>query len=112
TSITQGAVASRTGMSFTAILGRRLGVPVINLGFSGSALMEPALAQLLAELDPAMYVLDAFPNMNPTLVDQNLESFVRTLREARPETPIVIVEHRVLDGSVYVSLFQGHQQYY
>ncbi|MFM7112772.1 MAG: SGNH/GDSL hydrolase N-terminal domain-containing protein, partial [Planctomycetota bacterium] len=32
TSITQGGCASRPGMVHTAILGRRLGVPVVNLG--------------------------------------------------------------------------------
>ena len=34
TSITHGASASRPGMVHTAILGRRLNLPVINLGFS------------------------------------------------------------------------------
>jgi hypothetical protein len=40
TSITQGGCASRPGMVHTAILGRRLGVPVVNLGFSGNGRME------------------------------------------------------------------------
>jgi hypothetical protein len=47
TSITQGACASRPGMASTAIAGRRLDVPVINLGFSGNGRMEPELAELL-----------------------------------------------------------------
>src|SRR5690606_27087234 len=51
TSITQGACASRPGMAATAILGRKLNREVINLGFSGSGRMEPALADLLADLD-------------------------------------------------------------
>ncbi len=41
TSITQGSSASRPGLSFTNILGRRLDVPIVNLGFSGSGKMEP-----------------------------------------------------------------------
>ncbi|MBN1442046.1 MAG: SGNH/GDSL hydrolase family protein, partial [Planctomycetes bacterium] len=41
TSITQGGCASRTGMVHTAILGRWLEHPVINLGFSGNGRMEP-----------------------------------------------------------------------
>ena len=40
TSITQGGCASRPGMSFVNIVGRDLDVPVVNLGFSGSGLME------------------------------------------------------------------------
>ena len=54
TSITQGGCASRPGMVHTAILGRQLNAPVINLGFSGNGKMEPEMANLLAELDPAL----------------------------------------------------------
>lgn len=35
-------------MAFPAIMGRQLETPVINLGFSGSGRMEPAMAVLLA----------------------------------------------------------------
>ena len=48
TSITQGGCASRPGMAWTSIVGRRLDMPVINLGFSGSGKMEPEMADLLA----------------------------------------------------------------
>jgi len=94
TSITQGGCASRPGMVHTAILGRRLGLPVINLGFSGNGRMEPEMARLLAELDPFCYVLDCLPNMNGAEVAQRAEPFVKVLREACPETPIVLVEDR------------------
>lgn len=40
TSIVQGGCASRPGMVHTAILGRRLDWPIINLGFSGNGPME------------------------------------------------------------------------
>ncbi|BCS31915.1 hypothetical protein TBR22_A11180 [Luteitalea sp. TBR-22] len=93
TSITQGCCASRPGMSYTAILGRRLGVPVINLGFSGSARAEPEVARLLAELDPAAYVLDALPNMTPQQVVERMPALIDIIRAARPHTPIVLVEH-------------------
>ena len=94
TSIMQGACASRTGMAQSSILGRRLNVPVINLGFSGNGRMEPEVAALLAELDPAAYVVDCLPNMDAAAVRQNAEALVRTLRKARPSTPIVLVEDR------------------
>lgn len=61
TSITHGASASRPGMVHTAILGRRFDYPVINLGFSGNGKMEPEMANLVAELEPAVFVLDACP---------------------------------------------------
>ena len=92
TSITQGGCASRPGMAFPAIVGRQLDRPVINLGFSGSGRMEPAMAELLAELDPSVYVLDSLWNMTPDLVSARIEPFVKTLRAARPETPILLAE--------------------
>jgi hypothetical protein len=94
TSITQGGCASRTGMVHTAILGRWLDSPVINLGFSGNGKMEPELASLMAQLDPAVYVLDCLPNMSPAEVSERVPPFVQTLRKARPQTPIVLVEDR------------------
>jgi lysophospholipase L1-like esterase len=94
TSITQGGCASRPGMAHTAILGRWLDRPVINLGFSGSGRMEPEMATLLAELDPAVYVLDCLPNMSAAEVATRVDPFVRTLRKAHPETPIVMAEDR------------------
>jgi len=92
TSITQGGCASRPGMAATSIVGRELDVPVINLGFSGSGRMEPAMADLLAELDPSVYVLDCLPNMTPDMVKERLEPFVRKLRSAHPITPILLAE--------------------
>jgi len=94
TSITQGACASRPGMVYTAILGRRLGYPVINLGFSGSAVMEPEIARLLAELDPIAYVLDALPNMTAPLITKRARYFIDTLRNTHPKIPIILVEDR------------------
>lgn len=92
TSITQGGCASRPGMACTAIVRRQLDIPVINLGFSGNGKMEPEMADLLAELDPAVYVLDCLWNMNPDEVSQRVGPFVRKLRAVRPGTPILLVE--------------------
>ena len=93
TSIVQGGCASRPGMAYPAILGRRLERPQINLGFSGNAWSEPEVAQLLAELDPAVYVLDPLPNMKEEWVVPRLERFVEILRGVHPKTPIVLVEN-------------------
>lgn len=94
TSITHGASASRPGMPHPAILGRRLGMPVINLGFSGNGKMEPEVGALLAEIDPAVYVIDCLPNMTGPEVAERAEPLVKQLRQARPDTPIVLVEDR------------------
>lgn len=92
TSITQGGCASRPGMCATAILGRRLDREIINLGFSGNGRMEPEVARLLAELDPLIYFLDCIPNMDADMVKERVEPFVAILREAHPDTPIILAE--------------------
>ena len=92
TSITQGGCASRPGMCTTALLGRRLDMEIINLGFAGSGRMEPALAELLAELDPLIYFIDCLPNLQADEVATRVEPFVQILRKARPDIPIVLVE--------------------
>ena len=93
TSIVQGGCASRTGMAYPAILGRMLDRPFINLGFSGNGKMDPELAEMLGELDVASYVIDCCPNMSPELITERTEPMVRTLRAARPDVPIVLVEN-------------------
>ena len=94
TSITQGGCASRPGMVHTAILGRWLNHPVINLGFSGNGRMEQEIANLMAELDASIYVLDCLPNINAKEVAERTEPFVHRLRKSQPNTPIVLVEDR------------------
>jgi hypothetical protein len=109
TSIVQGGCASRPGMVHTAILGRRLDWPVINLGFSGDGPMELELARLMAEIDSAVYVIDCLPNMEPAQVTERAVPFVKILRKARPETPIVLVENIAYQGSPYLpSRYEGY----
>ena len=95
TSITHGACASRPGMVHTAILGRKYGRPVINLGFSGNGRMEPEVTALIAELDAAVYVIDCCPNLTGPETAERTRPLVEQLRQARPDTPIVLVEDRV-----------------
>ena len=92
TSITQGGCASRPGMAFTAVAGRLVDVPVVNLGFSGNGKMEMALCDLLAEIDASVYVLDCLWNMNDALVKERAEPFIRALQQKRPGTPILLAE--------------------
>jgi hypothetical protein len=110
TSITHGASASRPGMLHTAILGRRLDYPVINLGLSGNGKMEPEMASLVAELDPAVFVLDCVPNMVAAEIADRVQPFVRALRARHPETPILMVEDRTYASSVLVTTLRYQNQ--
>lgn len=99
TSITHGANASRPGMVHTAILGRRLDRPVINLGFSGNGRMDAAVGDLINELDAAAIVIDCLPNMQPADVRTKCVPLVRQLRSKHPTTPIILVEDRRFTNS-------------
>lgn len=99
TSITQGACASRPGMPHPAILGRRLDIPTINLGFSGSGRMDLSLASLMGEIDAAVYVVDCLPNMTADEVNARTIPFIHQLRASRPHVPILLVEDRSYSGA-------------
>jgi lysophospholipase L1-like esterase len=94
TSIAHGACASRPGMAWPAILGRRIDREVVNLGFSGNGRMEPEVGRFVAELDAGAFVIDCLPNMNAKQVAERTEPLVAQLRRARPTTPILLVEDR------------------
>jgi hypothetical protein len=93
TSITHGGCASRPGMAYPAIIGRAIDCETINLGFSGSARMEPEICDLLAELDPDVFVIDALPNMGSDPITERTLYLVRAIRKSRPSTPIILVEN-------------------
>jgi hypothetical protein len=81
-------------MTHVAMLGRTFNREVINLGFSGNGRMEPEVLKFVAELDPAVFVLDCLPNMGAQLVTERTLPGVKLLREAHPSTPILLVEDR------------------
>jgi len=102
TSITHGGCASRPGMCHPAIVGRRLDRPVINLGFSGNGTMDQSISDLLVEIDAAVYVIDCLPNMTAAQVAERTAPLVKTIRKARPNTPILLVEDRSYTDSDFV----------
>lgn len=91
-SILQGASASRPGMAYPAILQRKTGYDVINLGFSGSAKMEIEVAQYLATVPADLYILDCIPNPSPEEIKERSYNFIKYLRQQRPNVPIILVE--------------------
>ncbi len=92
TSIVHGAFSSRPGLTHSQIVARRLKMPLINLGFSGNAKMEPEFAKLLTELDASVFVIDPLANMDLPMVEERAENFMRIMLEAHPEVPMLMVE--------------------
>lgn len=97
TSITHGCSASRAGMAYTSILGRRFDIPVVNLGFSGNGLMDAVFADILSEIDASVYVIDCLANMAIFSADEITSRtlfLTRELHKKKPNVPIVLVEDR------------------
>lgn len=91
-SITHGASSSRPGNAYTAIISRRLSAEYINLGFSGNAKGEVAMAEYIASLDMSAFVLD-YDHNSPTVehLKQTHERFFKIVREKNPTLPIIMV---------------------
>ena len=94
TSVTQGGTVSRPGMNYTAILGRHLDLPVVNLGFGGYGRMDAAVGALMAQIDARLYFIGCLANMQADDVRRKCVPLIRQLRAARPHTPIVLFEDR------------------
>jgi len=95
TSITQGGCATRPGMAYTSIIERKLGREVINLGFSGNGRMEPELAELMAEIDAACFVIDCLPNLSSEQVTERTIPFVEILKGIHPDIPLLLIESAI-----------------
>ena len=97
TSIVHGCNASRPGMGFVNIAGRIADVEMIDLGFSGSARMEPALCDIVSRIDAALYIIDPLWNMDLKMMAERYEPFIRNLKEKHPNTPILLCEDCSID---------------
>jgi lysophospholipase L1-like esterase len=94
TSITQGGCASRPGMAYPAIVGRKLGYECLNFGFSGNGFGEKEIAQLLAQIENVkLFVLDYEGNASgPDLkLEKTLVTFIEQLRTFNPTVPILVL---------------------
>lgn len=102
TSILQGGCANRPGMAHTNIISRRLDREVINLGFSGNALLDMEIAELMASVeDPGVFVLDYAPNAYADMIDENGEKFFRVIRDAHPDVPVIFIEDVIFPYSIF-----------
>ena len=91
-SITQGGCASRPGNSYVNIAGRLTGRPVINLGFSGNARGDIAVAEYINTLDIDAFVYDYDHNAPDTeFLKATHEPFFKTIRRVKPDLPVVMM---------------------
>lgn len=102
TSILQGGCASRPGMAYTNIIGRRFNREVFNLGFSGNARLDLEIAELMATVkDPGVFILDYVPNSTEERIREAGETFFRILRKAHPHVPVIFVEDPIFPRTAF-----------
>lgn len=91
-SITQGGCASRPGNSYQAVISRRLDCDYLNLGFSGNARAEDAIADYIANLDMSVFVYD-YDHNAPTVehLQKTHKPMFDKIRAKHPDLPIIMV---------------------
>lgn len=91
-SITQGACASRPGNTYQNMLLRRLNMDYINLGFSGNAKAEDAIASYISEMRMSLFVYDYDWN-SPDIqhLQATHEKMFSIIRNKNHNLPIIIL---------------------
>ena len=112
-SIIQGASPSRPGMAITNIVEREMEYPVINLGFSGSCLMERPVFDMMAQIDARAFIIDPIPNsysLPDTAIIARAVQGVRLLR-SKSAAPILLCEnHPQPDSLLRAQLAQTYRR--
>lgn len=91
-SITQGGCASRPGNAYPSIVSRRFDCDFINLGFSGSAKGEDAIAEYISNLDMKLFVYDYDHNAPDVEHLQNThQRMFNIIRQAQPALPVIMM---------------------
>ena len=91
-SITQGACASRPGMTYQAIVSRNFNYDYLNLGFSGNAKAEDEMIEYIKNLDMSAFVYDYDYNA-PSVehLENTHEKMFKAIREKNKSLPVIIM---------------------
>lgn len=99
-SITEGGCASRVTNAYPALLGKWLDADIINLGFSGAAKGEAALADYIATLRMSAFVYDYDHNApSVTHLETTHDAFFQAIRRRQPTLPILMLSRPDVDGN-------------
>ena len=91
-SITEGGISCNLSNAYNAIISRHLDVDYINLGFSGNAKGEIAIADYINTLDFSIFVYD-YDHNAPTVehLRDTHEKFFKRIREKHPNVPVIML---------------------
>lgn len=91
TSIVQGCGASRPGLSPANVLSRRLDEEVFNFGFSGCAMMEKEMGEVLGDRKLDLLIVDVEPNAGvDRRMQDNFEPFFEAYFARCPQVPVIV----------------------
>ena len=103
TSIAQGGCVSRPGMMYSNILSRWLDIEFINQGYSGSAMLEEKMGEIIGKIkNQRLLIIDAEANAGCDLtMMQNLEKFIRAYKKYSLNVPILLVSRCLFNLDLY-----------
>lgn len=96
-SISQGSNAATPAGTWASIAARTAGVDLVNLGFGGSALLDPFVARTMRDTPADMISLAVGINIvNADLMRQRafapaVHGFLDTIRDGHPDEPLLLV---------------------
>ena len=91
-SITEGGCASRPGNAYTAAVSRWLDMDYVNYGFSGNALGEDAMADIICRRQFEVFIYDYDHNApDAAHLEKTHERFYKRVRAAHPDMPIIMM---------------------
>ncbi len=91
TSITQGGCASRPGMVYSSIIGRKMNIETVNLGFSGNGWMDWDVLEAMLTIDASCYVIDCLPNCGIDRVRERGYKFISRILNEKKGIPVLMV---------------------
>lgn len=95
TSISQGGCATRSGMTSTSILERKLkDYEVYNFGFSGNAHLDIEVSEALAKIDNVKYIIiESESNNTYQRTKEKLYDFLKVLKDKNPLSYMFVLSH-------------------
>ena len=114
TSITQGATASRPGMSHTNLISRWLDAEIFNYGFSGSAFLEKEIADIISKVEnPDLIFIDVQANAGvDERLEKNLDTFVNTYLSYHPNVKVIIASRIYYSADLFIKEKMKLRTYY
>lgn len=96
-SISQGSNAASPANTWPAVAARTLGMDLRNLGFGGSALLDPFVARVIRDSEPADLIslkiginLVNSDVMRLRALAPSVHGYLDTIRDGHPDTPLVL----------------------